>query len=155
MLPIRNPFKNAINNFFRRLKSGQLALDEFSLFLIVTALLSVFVLMFFNLHRYAYLAWIPLLVAYWRTFSKKRINRYKENLWFVKYYYPVNSFIKTQYRRFTAKENFIFFACKKCQTTLRIPKKTGHIKVTCPKCKNAFVKKTIRGHLKRLKRKMF
>jgi len=150
MLPKRNPIKTGVTNFFRRVKAGQTIYDELSLFLIIIALLSVFVLMVFNLHRFALATWIPLLVAYWRILSKKRAKRQRENQIFIRYYYPVYAVVKNYYRWITRKSTHIYFPCKECQTGLRIPKKTGHIKVTCPKCKHSFVKKTVRGYRKKL-----
>ena len=150
MLPKRNPIKSAIKNFFRLVKAGQTIYDELSLFLIMTALLSVIVLMVFDLHRFALLTWIPLLVAYWRILSKKRAKRQRENQIFIRYYYPVYAVVKNYYRRITRKSTHVYFPCKECQTELRVPKKTGHIKVTCPKCKYSFVKKTVRGYRKKL-----
>lgn len=150
MLPNRNPIKSAISDFFRRVKAGQTIYDELSLFLLVVALLSVFVLMFLNLHRFAWATWMPLLVAYWRIMSQKRAKRQRENQIFIRYYYPIYAVGKNYYRRITRKSTHQFLACKTCKTQLRIPRKTGHIKVTCPKCRNSFVKKTIRGYGKRL-----
>jgi len=153
MIPVKNPFKTFFANFFRKLKSGQLAIDELSLFLIVFAFIIVFIVMLLNLHRFAFMAWLPLLIAYWRSFSKKKINRYKENQIFIKYFYPANSIAKNTYRGVMVKKEHTYFNCKKCIQQLRIPKKTGHVKVTCPKCNYSFVKKTIRGHLRSLKKK--
>jgi len=153
MIPVKKNFKTFFENFFRRLKSGQLAIDELSLFLIVFAFIMVMIIMFLNLHRFAFMAWLPLLIAYWRSFSKKKINRHKENQIFIKYFYPANSFVKNTYRGVTVKKEHTYFNCKKCIQQLRIPKKTGHVKVTCPKCSYSFVKKMVRGHLRSLKKK--
>ena len=150
MIPIRNSIKTAVKDFFRRVKAGQTVYDELSLFLLVIALLSVFVLMFFSLHRWAWATWIPLLVAYWRIMSQRRAKRQRENQIFIRYYYPVYAVAKNYYRRITRKSTHVYFPCRECSTQLRIPKKTGHIKVTCPKCKHSFVKKTVRGYGKKL-----
>ena len=152
MLGNRHPIKSAINNFFRRVKSGHTVYDELSLFLIFGALVSVFVLMIFSLHRFAWTTWLPLLLAYWRILSKNKARRQRENQIFIRYYYPVYAVVKSYYRRLTRKRTHRFFKCKSCSLTLRIPKKTGHIRVTCPKCNHSFVKKTVRGYLKRFYR---
>lgn len=153
MIPVKNPFKAFFTNFFRKLKGGQLAIDELSLFLIVFAFITLIIMMFLSLHRFAFLAWVPLLIAYWRSFSKNRAHRQRENQIFIKYFYPASSVAKNTYRGVTVKKNHTYFNCKKCKQQLRIPKKTGHAKVTCPRCSHSFVKKTVRGHLNKLKRK--
>ena len=152
MIPNRNSIKMAIEIFFRRVKAGQTIYDELSLFLITIALMSVPILMIFNLNRYAWITWLPLLVAYWRILSKNRARRQRENQIFIRYYYPVYAVVKNYYRRLTRKNTHHYFHCKQCGTGLRIPKKTGHIKITCPKCHHSFVKKTMRGYLKRFYR---
>jgi len=154
MISIKNYIKNFFTNFFRRLKNGQLAIDELSLFLILFAFIAVIFMMLLNLHRFTFLAWLPLLVAYWRSLSKNKTKRYKENQVFIKYFYPANSFVKNTYRGVTVKKEHTYFNCKKCVQQLRIPKKTGHIKVTCPKCNHSFVKKTFYGHTKNLRKKL-
>lgn len=150
---IKNIIKNYVANFSHKLKNGQLAIDELSLFLIVLSVLLIIIFMLFNLHRFALLTWVPLFIAYWRTLSKKKPRRYKENQIFIKYFYPANSFVKHTYRGITVKNDHTYFNCKKCTQQLRIPKKTGHAKVTCPKCNHSFIKKTMRGHGKNFRQK--
>ena len=35
-----------------------------------------------------------------------------------------------------------YFKCPKCRQSVRVPKKKGKIAITCPKCRERFVKKT-------------
>jgi len=153
-MSIKNRIKVFFTDFFRKLKNEQLAIDELSLFLIILAFVAIIFIMLLNLHRFSFTVWIPLLIAYWRTLSKNRIKRHKENRIFIKYFYPANSFVRNTYRGITVKKDHTYFNCKNCMQQLRIPKKTGHVKVTCPKCSNAFIKKTFSGHLKNLKQKI-
>ena len=148
MSSVKNPFRS----FFHRLKGGKLAIDELSLFLITVAFIASIFMIFFNLNRFIFFTWLPLLIAYWRSFSKNKAKRSRENQIFTKSYYPLVSFCKNTSRRVTSKKVHIYFNCKKCTQQLRIPKRTGHIKVTCPKCSHAFIKRTIRGHVSRLKK---
>ena len=138
---------NPIKNFFRKIKSGNLTMDDLSLFFIFIALILSILMTVFRLNRFVILAWVPLFIAYWRSCSKNRLKRFGENQRFIKYYYPINSGIKNLVRRFARKETHLYFKCKSCTQQLRIPKKTDHIKVTCPKCNYSFIKKTLRGHL--------
>lgn len=138
---------NLIKKFFRKIKNKNLAIDELSLFLIFIALILSLLMWFFRLNQFIYLAWLLLLIAYWRSYSKKRLQRFKENQIFIKYCYPVLSSLKNLMRRFSRKESHIYLKCKSCRQELRVPKKTNHIKVTCPKCNYSFIKTTLRGHL--------
>jgi len=121
------------------------AIDELSLFLITIAFIAAIIMIFLNLHRFIFLTWILLLIAYWRSLSKNRSKRYRENQTFNKF----NPFVKNTPQDVDVEYNYI--NCKECSQLLRIPKKTGHIKVTCPECNHSFIKKTIRGRINRLK----
>lgn len=140
---------NLIKKFLQKLKKINLATDELSLFLIfISLILSIFIALF-RLNRFVFLSWIFLFIAYWRSSSKKRLQRFKENQIFLKYYYCINTCLKNFTRRFARNETHIHFYCKLCRQQLRIPKKTAHIKVTCPKCNYSFTKKTIRGYMRK------
>jgi len=153
MISTKNPLKTYFTNFSRNLKNGRLTIDELSLFFICLSVVAVILILLLRLPRFAFLAWIPILISYWRTLSKNRMQRAKENQIFIKHYYPIKSFIQNTCRGLTSKKEHHYFACSKCSSNLRIPKKTGHIKVTCPRCNHSFVKKTTRGHVNQLKRK--
>ena len=124
-------------------KKKRSGMDDLSLFLITIAFIAAIIMIFLSLHRFIFLTWILIIIAYWRSFSKNKAKRSKENQTFTE----VNPFIKNIPR----DAYHTFFNCKKCAQLLRIPKKTGHIKVTCPRCNHKFVKKTIRGRVKFLK----
>ena len=119
------------------------AMDELSFFLIVIAFVAAILMIFLNQHRFLFLTWLLIIIAYWRLYSKNRAKRSKENQSFTK----VNPFTKTSIR----DAEHIYLNCEKCTQLLRIPKKTGHIKVTCPKCNHSFVKKTFRGRINQLR----
>ena len=145
---------NPIKNPFRKMKRNRVTIDELSLFLIANALILSILLILFGLSRFILLAWIPLLAAYWRIYSKNRMQRERENQIFVNYYSSINSWIKRFLRRARQRETHIYFECKSCTQQLRIPKKTDNIKITCPKCNYSFIKKTIRGFMSKFGKKI-
>ena len=140
-----SPIKNHFTNFFRKLKSGRLAIDELSFFLITIAFIAAVLMFFLNYHRFIFITWLLILIAYLRSFFKNRAKRTGESQTFNK----VNPSIEST----PQDDKHYYLNCKKCDQLLRIPKKTGHIKVTCPKCNSSFVKKTIRGRVNQLKQK--
>ena len=150
--------KKPIKNFFRPLKGKRSALDEFSLFLITISFIATIIIIFLSFTRlislswFIFLTWFPILIAYWRPLSKNRAKRSKENQVFMNFYSPINRLIKNIYQRLSSKHRHHYLHCKKCKQPLRLPKKTGHLKVTCPNCNDSFIKKTVRGHLNKFKR---
>ncbi len=71
-----------------------------------------------------------LIWSLFRCFSKNTYKRYQENRRFL----LMIDRIKDRQNR--------YFTCPKCHQTVRVPRGKGKISITCPKCKEKFVKKT-------------
>ena len=71
-----------------------------------------------------------MIWAIFRSFSRNTYKRYEENRRFL-------MFID----RIKDKEHR-YFDCPKCHQPVRVPKGKGKISITCPKCKEKFIKKT-------------
>ena len=93
--------------------------------------------------------WIVLLTAYLRGLSKNKIRRHQENIKFLKYWYPLQSKAVNQFRKIQAKREYRYFKCRECRQKLRVPRRIKRVQVTCPKCKNTFLKTTFRGRLQK------
>ena len=144
-----NPVKQWIN----KIKSGRSSIDELSLFLVTLAFFTSIGLMLLRLNQYIFTTWFFILLAYWRAFSKNKAKRTKENEKFLQLFYPIKSIVINTYRKIIKTDNYTYFDCEKCTQRLRIPKKTGNIRVTCPKCSHSFIKKTLRGKFKSITEK--
>ena len=68
--------------------------------------------------------------AMFRTFSRNTYKRYQENRRFL----MLLDRIKDRDHR--------YFDCPRCRQPVRVPKGKGKIAITCPKCKEKFIKKT-------------
>lgn len=69
-------------------------------------------------------------IAIFRALSHNTYKRYRENRWFL-----------LQMDRLKDR-NHRYFSCPKCRQSVRVPKGKGKIAITCPKCKEKFIKKT-------------
>jgi len=76
------------------------------------------------------LAYVCMGLAIFRSFSRQTYKRYQENRKFLNFFQR----IKDREHR--------YFACPKCRQSVRVPKGKGKIAITCPKCREKFVKKT-------------
>lgn len=74
---------------------------------------------------YALLFW-----SLFRSFSRNHYKRYQENRRFL-----------LMMDRAKDKNNR-YFDCPKCRQTVRVPRGKGKIAITCPKCREKFVRKT-------------
>ena len=76
------------------------------------------------------LAYLCSFVVIFRAFSRNTYKRYREN----RKYLDLIARIKDREHR--------YFSCPKCKQSVRVPKGKGKIAITCPKCRERFVKKT-------------
>ena len=71
-----------------------------------------------------------MIWAIFRSLSRNTYKRYQENRKFLQFY---NRLTDRQHR---------YYDCPKCHQTVRVPRGKGKISITCPKCREKFVKKT-------------
>ena len=74
---------------------------------------------------YTFMIW-----AIFRTLSRNTYKRYQENRKYLRFLER----IKDREHR--------YFECPRCRQPVRVPKGKGKISITCPKCKEQFIKKT-------------
>ena len=94
--------------------------------------------------------WGVLLLTYIRSMSKNKARRHRENIWFLKYWYPIQSKGINYFRKIKAKREHRYFKCKNCKQKLRVPRRLNRVEVTCPKCRDKFIKESFKGKVLRL-----
>ena len=68
--------------------------------------------------------------AIFRTLSRNTYKRYQENRKFLQFF----TRLKDRRNR--------YFDCPKCRQLVRVPRGKGKIAITCPRCKEKFIRKT-------------
>ncbi len=123
-----------ISNWFRRLMTGRYGTDKLNTAILITAvvicLISLFVpyaipKMSMMLVYYGLMIW-----ALFRMFSRNTYKRYQENR---KYLQFLDRLKDRQHR---------YYDCPRCRQQVRVPRGKGKISITCPKCREKFIKKT-------------
>ena len=71
-----------------------------------------------------------MIWALYRSFSRQTYKRYQENRKFLQFFDRLKD------------RNHRYYDCPKCRQVVRVPRGKGKIAITCPKCKERFVKKT-------------
>ena len=79
---------------------------------------------------FATLSYVLMFWAIFRTFSRNTYKRYQENRKFL----MLLDRIKDRKHR--------YYSCPRCRQPVRVPRGKGKIAITCPKCKEKFIKKT-------------
>lgn len=118
----------------RRFMEGRYGTDRMNMWILGTGLVVVLVNSFVrsapvNL-ALALLSYILMGWAIFRTLSRNIYKRYEENRKFLQ----LLDRLKDREHR--------YFDCPKCRQRVRVPRGKGKIAITCPKCKERFVKKT-------------
>ena len=120
----------ALRNFM----SGRYGTDRLNMAILcaglVASLLSVWIKVVpFNLIFWA-LSYGLMIWAIARSLSRNTYKRYQENRKFLQ----VFDRLKDREHR--------YFDCPKCRQMVRVPRGKGKIAITCPRCREKFVKKT-------------
>lgn len=88
------------------------------------------------------LSWAFLVFSIFRTLSRKTQERASENYKYFVYKNKVLGWFRKLKNRWQDRKTHRYFRCPQCRTTVRVPKGKGKIRITCPKCRNQFVKKS-------------
>ena len=130
-------FRQAGMNFtngIQRFMMGRYGHDRLNVALLIVGLILTVISMFVrNMQAVlvtTLLSYVLLIVALFRCFSRNTYKRYNEN----RRYLLLVDRIKDHDNR--------YYSCPKCRQTVRVPRGKGKIAITCPKCREKFIKKT-------------
>lgn len=82
-----------------------------------------------------------LAYACYRMFSRQNEKRWAENQKFLTAMQPIAQWWQKFRRWLGDRKVYRYYRCPKCKATLRVPRGRGKIRITCPVCKEEFVKK--------------
>lgn len=126
----------------RRLMIGRYGMDQLGKFLSWTAIILLFITLFFRNRIIELIPFFILIICYFRIFSRNINKRYIENQKFLAYQNRFLGYFKNIRTRSMQNKNYHIYACPTCKQKIRIPKGKGKICITCPKCKAEFVRKS-------------
>ena len=121
-----------IRQFFK----GRYGADEFSKFLLVLTLISLILKMIFDNNLFYIIALISIIYANYRILSKNIYKRQAENKAYLSYKNKILGTITWTWLSIFGKAGYRYFKCEQCGQQLKVPKKKGKIRVTCPSCGN-------------------
>ena len=120
----------ALRNFM----SGRYGTDRLNMAILCAGLVSSILSMMvsrqpFNLIFWA-LSYVLMFLSIFRILSRNTYKRYQENRKFLQIF----DRLKDRQHR--------YFDCPKCRQMVRVPKGKGKIAITCPRCREKFIRKT-------------
>lgn len=129
-------------NWLRNFMAGRYGTDQFSIALLILYLLLSFVASLTHRSIFMFIAYIPIIYCLFRIFSRNIYKRQDENYKFLKFWNPISAWFKNEYKLIVGSKTQRYFKCPKCRQVVRVPKGKGKIRITCPKCRFEFLKKS-------------
>ena len=125
---------NRFKAWFRNFMQGRYGTDKLNTAIlsagVVVCLLTMFITvakldLLLTMISYGLMGW-----AIFRMLSRNTYQRYQENRKFLQF---VERLKDRDHR---------YFDCPRCRQSVRVPRGKGKISITCPKCREKFIKKT-------------
>lgn len=119
---------------------GRYGVDQFgrALFKVIMVFLIISILTRAN--GFSVLAFILLIYAYFRIFSRNHLKRAMENRRYLDLTADVRGKFFLWKRAQAQKKMHHIYRCPGCKQKIRVPRGKGRIVITCPKCRTEFIK---------------
>ena len=118
----------------RHFMMGRYGTDRLNMAILGVGLCASLVSVFFKFAPlnliFFFLSYGMMFWAIFRSLSRNTYKRYQENRKFLQFF----DRLKDRQHR--------YFDCPKCRQMVRVPRGKGKIAITCPRCREKFVKKT-------------
>jgi hypothetical protein len=118
----------------RRFMEGRYGSDKLNTAILMTALVLVLVYSFLPFGLVKLLLWlisyVLMIWAIFRMLSRNTYRRYQENRRFLQ----IMDGIRDREHR--------YYNCPTCRQRVRVPRGKGKIAISCPKCREKFIRKT-------------
>ena len=125
---------NKLRSFFRRFMMGRYGTDKLNIAILTVGVVVCILGMFASSALVGLLltalSYGLMILAIYRCFSRNTYQRYRENSRYLRF---VERLKDRQHR---------YFTCPRCRQPVRVPRHKGKISITCPKCKEKFIRKT-------------
>lgn len=119
---------------FRNFMAGRYGTDKLNMVILSAGLVICLISPFVNSVKVQLLltavSYGLMIWALFRGFSRNTYKRYQENRKFLQFF-----------ERLKDREHR-YYDCPKCRQVVRVPRGKGKIAITCPRCRERFVRKT-------------
>ncbi len=120
-----------------RFMQGRYGTDKLNQFIFYFEWIFLILSLFTKNIVFTVLFYLDIVIYVYRSLSKNYVKRSIENQKFIHVHSLFAHHIHALCKNVKDKE-FKYFVCPKCAQMIRIPKKRGKIKVTCPSCRQSF-----------------
>ena len=127
-------FSAKLSASLRSFMAGRYGTDRLNMVILCAGLVASLLSMMIRLQPFNLIFWALsyglMIWAICRSLSRNTYKRYQENRKFLQLF----DRLKDRQHR--------YFDCPKCRQVVRVPRGKGKIAITCPRCREKFVKKT-------------
>ena len=127
-------FGHRISSGFRRFMEGRYGTDRLNMAILCSGLFASLLSSLLRKSPLGLVFWALsyglMIWAIFRSLSRNTYRRYQENRKFLR-----------MFDRLKDRSNR-YYDCPKCHQTVRVPRGKGKIAITCPRCKEKFIRKT-------------
>ena len=132
---------------FARFMMGRNGMDDLANFEVKLSWVPLILMLIFNKVTivatiFNVLFWVLIVHTYFRIFSKNLSKRYEENQKFLNWRYNQVVKMNKLKKRSAQRKDYRFYKCPMCKQEVRVPKGHGKIEITCPKCREKFVRRS-------------
>ena len=124
-----------------RFMMGRYGNDQMNRTLLILGLI-FFVFSMFGNGVFYILGLACLLYVYFRFLSKNIYKRSAENSKYLQYEYRIMKFFSALKQNLQQRKTHHIYRCPSCKQKIRIPRGKGRIEISCPKCRQQFVRKS-------------
>jgi hypothetical protein len=128
-------------DWLRRMLIGRYGVDQLTIAMLVLYTILSLTSQIARLPVLALVSLVVLGLCFFRMLSRNTQKRYWENVHFLSLWNPVKQWLLNLKYRIQDRKTHRYFKCPRCSSTLRVPRGRGRISITCPVCKNEFIKK--------------
>lgn len=112
---------------------GRYGADQLGRALMYTAIICI-VISCFGLTVFNTIAFVVLIYATFRMFSRNHTARASENDWYLRVSEKPRSWWNMLNLRWSNRKTTVYIKCPHCHKTFTLPKGKGKIRATCPHC---------------------
>lgn len=127
---------------FYQFMSGRNGVDDLarthSWMVLALLLLGIFT----RLGIFSLLALVLMVYMYFRVFSRNTSKRYEENQKYLNFKYNRTVSWNRFKKHLAQRKDYRFYKCPMCKQEVRVPKGHGKIEITCPKCREQFIRRS-------------
>lgn len=127
---------------FRNFMTGRYGADQLSRLYLAVIVILLVLSIFTKVSWFYLLGLILLIYVYYRMFSKNIPKMYAQNQKFLNLRYKAVVKWNNVKKHWAQRREYRFYKCPQCHQKVRVPKGKGKICITCPKCRQEFIKKS-------------